>query len=323
MKKKTLSALVASLAVLLTVLLTGCGSAAPYANALALDNANYSALYSDVANTVNNNTIQSYGKEDQTSPYITLEKAKEIALTHAGVSADSALWDDRDFDLENGKSVFELEFSANGTEYEYDIDATDGKILHSKVDHNDDRPASSTTNTSKPTTSTDKPAVPTYIGVDEAKAAALKKAGVSAADVRWENAELDRDDGIPVYELEFSANGVEYDCDVHAETGKVVKLESEKDDDRPVSSSTNTSKPATSTDKPAAPSYIGVDEAKAAALKKAGVSAADVRWENAELDRDDGIPVYELEFSANGVEYDCDVHAETGKIVKFESERDD
>ena len=55
---------------------------------------------------------------------------------------------------------------------------------------------------------------------------------MSASSVRWEKAEFDYDDGRPVYELEFSANGVEYDCDVHAETGKVLDYDAERDDDR-------------------------------------------------------------------------------------------
>ena len=52
-------------------------------------------------------------------------------------------------------------------------------------------------------------------------------------------------------------------------------------------------------------------------------SAADVRWESAELDRGDGPPAYELEFSAGGMEYSCDVHAKTGAILDYEAERDD
>ncbi len=55
---------------------------------------------------------------------------------------------------------------------------------------------------------------------------------MSADSVRWEKAEFDYDDGRPVYELEFSANGVEYDCDVHAETGKILDYDAERDDDR-------------------------------------------------------------------------------------------
>ena len=51
--------------------------------------------------------------------------------------------------------------------------------------------------------------------------------------------------------------------------------------------------------------------------------AADVRWESAELDRDDGKAIYELEFRTGSTEYRAEVHAETGKILDFEVDRDD
>jgi uncharacterized membrane protein YkoI len=40
------------------------------------------------------------------------------------------------------------------------------------------------------------------------------------------------------------------------------------------------------------------------------------------LDREDGVWVYEIEFEANGFEYDYDVEAATGKILKAKKERD-
>ena len=82
-----------------------------------------------------------YAKNGSNSPYITLEKAQEIALTQANVKAKDAVFDDRDFDFENGVAVFELEFVANGVEYEYDIDAVTGKVV--KAEHHQINAASS------------------------------------------------------------------------------------------------------------------------------------------------------------------------------------
>ena len=50
-----------------------------------------------------------------------------------------------------------------------------------------------------------------------------------------------------------------------------------------------------------------------------GLTEAEVR--DAEYDLDDG--VYELEFKANGMEYEYAVNAVTGEIVKAEKSRDD
>ena len=63
------------------------------------------------------------------------------------------------------------------------------------------------------------------------------------------------------------------------------------------------------------------EEAKQIALDKAGVTAAEATFTKAKLDYDDGREEYEFEFYANGKEYDVDVNARTGKVVKFEVER--
>lgn len=73
------------------------------------------------------------------------------------------------------------------------------------------------------------PTAPTNgrIGIDAAKEIALKYAGMT--DVIFDECEYDREDG--TYDLEFSLNGMEYDYEVDASTGKIVKAETEKDDD--------------------------------------------------------------------------------------------
>ena len=63
------------------------------------------------------------------------------------------------------------------------------------------------------------------------------------------------------------------------------------------------------------------EEAKQIALDKAGVTAAEATFTKAKLDYDDGREEYEFEFFANGKEFDIDVDANTGRVVKFEVER--
>ena len=74
-----------------------------------------------------------YAKDGQPSPYITLAKAQEIALAQANVNAADAVFDDKEFDHDDGTPIFELEFTANGTEYEYDVHAVTGKVV--KAEH--------------------------------------------------------------------------------------------------------------------------------------------------------------------------------------------
>ena len=63
------------------------------------------------------------------------------------------------------------------------------------------------------------------------------------------------------------------------------------------------------------------DEAKQIALDKAGVTAAEATFTKAKLDYDDGREEYEFEFYADGREFDVDVDANTGRVVKFDVER--
>ena len=81
------------------------------------------------------------------------------------------------------------------------------------------------------------------------------------------------------------------------------------------------STPAASTT--AADSYISVEDAKAAALEHAGVAAADVTDLEVELDLDDAIDHYDVDFKAGGMEYDYDIDAATGDVLSYKSEVDD
>lgn len=74
----------------------------------------------------------------QNNKYISKEKAVEIALAHAGVQKNNARFDDKELDYNNGKARYEIEFTAGGTEYEYDIDAATGKIVSYERDDKDD-----------------------------------------------------------------------------------------------------------------------------------------------------------------------------------------
>ncbi len=68
---------------------------------------------------------------------ITAEKAKEIALAHAGISADKALYVNSELGRDDGKTVYEIEFFSDGYEYSYEIDAENGNILEFDKDFDD------------------------------------------------------------------------------------------------------------------------------------------------------------------------------------------
>ncbi len=71
--------------------------------------------------------------------YIGYEKATDIALKNAGLSADGVYNIEREFDFERGVMVYEIEFKTAETEYSYDINATTGEIVKKETERNDDR----------------------------------------------------------------------------------------------------------------------------------------------------------------------------------------
>ena len=66
---------------------------------------------------------------------ISVEKAKQIALSHAGVS--SARFTKTKIDYENGVKVYEIEFKVGNMEYEYDINVLNGAIVSSSAEIDD------------------------------------------------------------------------------------------------------------------------------------------------------------------------------------------
>lgn len=65
---------------------------------------------------------------------------------------------------------------------------------------------------------------------------------------------------------------------------------------------------------------LSVDDARAAALRHAGVSAEDAVFESVELEEDNGRSVYELDFTAGGMEYEYEIDAQTGEVLSYQSE---
>ncbi len=69
--------------------------------------------------------------------------------------------------------------------------------------------------------------------------------------------------------------------------------------------------------------FIGEEKAKEMVLSKAGFGADGVNFEKIELDNDDGIWVYEVDFTKDNTEYDAKVKADDGAILKWETEQRD
>lgn len=161
--------------------------------------------------------------------YVGREAAIEAACAHAGVARPAYV--ECELDWEHGRMIYEIEFIADGAEYEYDVDANTGEVLAWELDDDDDDRGNGNGyggngyggNGSAGQNCT-------FIGGDTAKAAALTHAGVNAADAYDWECELDEDDGVYLYEIEFKSENYEYSYEINACTGAVLEWEKEYDD---------------------------------------------------------------------------------------------
>lgn len=158
-----------------------------------------------------------YSGSTSDKAYIGAERAKSIALSHASL-AETAVFDlDCELDYEYGRMVYEVDFDANGAEYEYEIDAKSGDILLFEIERNGTKQqGGSMTQESAG-----------YIGAEKAKSIALSNAGLTAASVTGLVSELDSDDGTAVYEVEFMYGGYEYEYKIDAKSGAIIESDKE------------------------------------------------------------------------------------------------
>ncbi|MBE6072332.1 MAG: peptidase [Clostridium butyricum] len=270
---------------------------------------------------------------------ISIEQAKEIALNHAKLSADQVSFVKSELDDDNGMQKYEIEFYNNNTEYDYEIDPANGKILSydneiedynnenvtnnngtTTNESNNETTNSGTTNSgTNPNTVNDTANNPSSISVEKAKEIALNHAGLSANQVSFVKSELDNDDGIQKYEIEFHNNNTEYDYEINAANGEILSydhdIENYNNGNTTNNNGTNNSGSNSTTTNT---NNISVEKAKEIALNHAGLSANQVSFEKSELENDNGVQEYDIEFHYNNKEYSYKINANTGAILSYE-----
>lgn len=231
--------------------------------------------------------------EQTQNNYIGEEKAKAAALSHAGVKEKNIQNYRCRLDYDDGLVHYEIDFDCNGYEYDYEIDCLDGSVLKFEKEK-----------LVKVSSSQSK----TYIKKSTAKSAVLSHAGVKAKNITNYRCKLDYDDGSAVYEIDFDSNGYEYEYEVDALDGSILKSKKELLAVTPTHSSTESG------------SRIGKTKAKTIAFSHAGVKAKNVTNYRGKLDYDDGYLVYELDFECNGYEYEYEIDALDGTVLKSKKE---
>ena len=173
-------------------------------------------------------TVTDYDTANPTTPTqqgtasgaITAERARQIALEHAGLSASGVQFLRTQTDRDDGRLVYEVEFvTKNGNvwkEYDYEIDANTGRIID--IDYDAETVYDTGVSNGNAATT-----------LEAAKQTALAHAGLTASQVQFVKAQTDRDDGRLIYEIEFVVKSgnvwKEYDYEIDASTGRILDFD--------------------------------------------------------------------------------------------------
>ena len=215
---------------------------------------------------------------------ITNQEAENIALESAGVDRNSITNIFSRTDREDGVRVYDVTFFDADGKYEYSIGVDDGLVYGFDYEKNMRGISASS---SSP------------VSRDQALSIALMEADLTEADISRERVEYDRDDGMEIYEVEFRSGDYEYSYDIDASNGMVMAGEYEIRGR--IASNRNAE-------------LISTSEAEMIVRSLIDSNADYVRIRS---DYDDGIYIYEADMYAQGIDYEVELNAATGDVIKF------
>ncbi len=163
--------------------------------------------------------------------FISENEVKDIIAANMNVNRSDLYFEDIDFDFDKG--IYEVEVYYNNNVYEYKIDAradaeggnviyTDFKYFTNSINDNNSSNSSTSGSTNNNANDSNNTA---SITVEEARNIALSNANLSADLVQFLRTETEYDDGVLVYEVDFTYNNYEYDYKINANTGEIVSYD--------------------------------------------------------------------------------------------------
>lgn len=210
------------------------------------------------------------------------DQAKAIVLDYI----PGAMLQTIQLESEDGCLVYEMKLIKGSIYYEVEIDARTGKIYQYEINGIPQQTSKNATHVDSPT-----------ITWQQAKDIALKK----IPGAKSTKLELDTSDGLLVYDIDLIKDNVEYDLEISAETGEIVKYKVDRD---------YLTKAEVATSNP----KVTWEQAKKIALEKVPNGTTT----KLKLDRENGRLIYEIEIIKNNQEHDLEIDATTGQIVKYE-----
>ena len=157
---------------------------------------------------------------------ITEQEAKNIAAGKAGVTEEQIQYITVKQDWDDGRARYEVEFTAAGVEYDYELDASDGRILSADSEVIDrGYSASQDGTTGSQNAAGTSQTTPGGVSIETAKQTVMDRIpGIDAGNIYIHP---DYDDGISLYEGEAYYAEVKYEFEINAENGNIISWEAE------------------------------------------------------------------------------------------------
>lgn len=271
--------------------------------------------------------------------YIGIDAAKTAALDAAGIPSADAAFSTAGLDNRNGTFFYQVCFAADGTEYEYAIDAFTGVVIEEIINRdtadagnsektedmanagNSDKTEDTTSveNTADAGDAADIPNAPkapsqpssapsstAVLDQDTALNTALTHAGIAKDSARKTEVKRDYEDNTAIYKIEFRTDKQEkYEYKINASTGAIISYDYEQDSDYL---------------EPTNASSVMLSEAQVREIVQKRVPGAPAENIFLHLDEDDGRMEYEGTLLYENMEYEFKVDAYSGSVTEWEAE---
>ena len=156
------------------------------------------------------------------------------------------------------------------------------------------------------------------ITMEQAQEIALKHAKLTSDQVSFIKTDTELENGIEVYNIEFSYENKEYDYKINSANGEIVEYDYDIEDyDITQQQTTKGNKSVAPNNQNSNNSKITVEKAKEISLKHANLKDNQVVFDKTEMDYDNGVQVYDIEFHYNNIEYNYEIDANTGNILSY------
>lgn len=274
-----------------------------------------------------NQSMIKFGTQQAHQPTIAIDQVKKSVEKHLGFT--ELQYESITLKNENRITYYEVKVNHNGVRYELTVDATTGSILGTEIEN-----PSSTQQTL-----TTKQGTQAQVSITEERAKAITSEHTKKNNLTYTRIELSQDDdyaGALTYEIEAEADGIEYDLDINANTGQILKFEQKNitETGQQASSASTAQAAQPAEQQTTAPAPAPAQQAQAATLSQASVKqivasrtgVSNLFYKKLHLTRDDDYgyrPVYEVEAYAGNAEFDLEIDPTTGQILSYSADIDD